>query len=73
MIGWPRGCGAGAEGHRANRTTRFFCVMLWCGGHATCGWTIRGYFSPAYLPTARGFDSHLGYYEAAMDYWNHST
>lgn len=32
----------------------------------------RGYYAAEYLPTSRGFDSHLGYYEGYMDYYAHS-
>jgi len=37
--------------------------------HALGKWHL-GYFSPLFLPTARGFDSHIGYVNGENYYWS---
>jgi arylsulfatase A-like enzyme len=42
-------------------------------GYATaiCGKWHLGHFTPAYLPTQRGFDHQYGHYNGALDYFTH--
>ena len=37
-----------------------------------CSQWHLGCHKTAYLPTFRGFDSFMGYYEGSEDYWTHN-